>query len=570
MKPEPDLARLSNLLPHGTLSFADCIQLIESDGRLTPSRRRDMASALRRLAKALGEDPQSLHAALSHVQPRVARLVPAQLRIKPKTWQNILSNARAAFEHCGQGGRLRSHLADLSPDWQGLWKELLALNDMGLRTGLRRFVTWLDRSGIRPEAVTDADVEAYHLALVAGEIVKDAREVAAQARYAWNRAVRRVPGWPERELTTPRSGAFYGLPLDHFPASFRAELDALRSAWLSPDPLDPKAPARPLRPATVKHQTGQITRIASALVHAGLDVDRISSLSVLTERSNVELAFRWLHNRFGAELTRGLSNLARSLDLIVEYHSDLDETPRQEVRQMLRKLQLRRMAGMTDKNRERLQPLTDPVMRTRLYALPDLLWEEAVGKEAQKPYKASLLRELSLALSILSYCPIRLRNLVELDIKANIRRIGRRDALLFIAGKAVKNGRTLEYPLSPEILQRIDQHVAKRSGVLCPAGTLWLFPRRDGAAPLSPASLGNRITAVIRERLGIAINAHLYRHLGATVMLEHSPGSFDMVRLLLGHSHLSNTIDTYAGLSSTSAAASYARQVEDLKRKGQR
>jgi integrase len=418
--------------------------------------------------------------------------------------------------------------------------------------------------------VTEAEVEAYHFALIAGEIVKDPREVASQARYAWNRAVRRVPGWPERELTTPRSGIFYGLPLDHFPASFRAELDALRSAWLFPDPLDPKAPARPLRPATVKHQLGQITRIASALVNAGFPQERITTLAVLTERPNVELAFRWLHNHFGGEVTRGLSNLARTLDLVATHHGDRDEKRLHEVRQMLGKLRQRRPVGMTDKNRERLQPLSDQGVLAHLYMLPDLLWEEAANLVASKPYKACLLRELSLALSILSYCPIRLRNLIELDINANIRRIGRRKALLFIPGSTVKNGKTLEFHLPEEILHRIDLHVARRAGRLCPAGTPWLFPRRDGGAPLSTALLGNRITAVIRERLGIAVNAHLFRHIAANVILEENPGGFDIARLVLGHSHLSNTIDTYAGLSSTSAAASYARQVEDIKRKGQR
>lgn len=45
------------LLPHQTPKFSDIIDRIGADTTLTHTRKRDMISGLKRVAKALGKDP---------------------------------------------------------------------------------------------------------------------------------------------------------------------------------------------------------------------------------------------------------------------------------------------------------------------------------------------------------------------------------------------------------------------------------------------------------------------------------------------------------------------------------
>jgi hypothetical protein len=57
---DPNLA-LQATLPVDVPSLSDAVERIANDADLPPTRRRDMASALRSIAKALGRPPYAIH-----------------------------------------------------------------------------------------------------------------------------------------------------------------------------------------------------------------------------------------------------------------------------------------------------------------------------------------------------------------------------------------------------------------------------------------------------------------------------------------------------------------------------
>ena len=103
-------------VPRSAPNFADCILRIQGDDSLDPFRRRDLASGLRLLAEAMQSDPATTPADPTWLQPRIAAIAPVMLDLKPKTWANILSNARTALATCGVVEKA-IRLNDLSPLW---------------------------------------------------------------------------------------------------------------------------------------------------------------------------------------------------------------------------------------------------------------------------------------------------------------------------------------------------------------------------------------------------------------------------------------------------------------------
>lgn len=114
----------------------------------------------------------------------------------------------------------------------------------------------------------------------------------------------------------------------------------------------------------------------------------------------------------------------------------------------------------------------------------------------------------------------------------------------------------------------VDRHLKTRSPELCPAGSSWLFPRRNGLAPMSPQELSQRIGRTIERETGLVVNGHLFRHFAVMIWLDANPGAYEVARRLLGHSAVSHTINLYSGLEVRSATAAFARLITARKGAG--
>ena len=62
------------LMPAGTPTFADITQKLDADPDLSDLRRRDLVSGLRRVAKALGRQPEETFAEPNWLRPLLSRV----------------------------------------------------------------------------------------------------------------------------------------------------------------------------------------------------------------------------------------------------------------------------------------------------------------------------------------------------------------------------------------------------------------------------------------------------------------------------------------------------------------
>lgn len=546
-----------------TPTLADVLAFVASEPDLTPTRRRDLASGLRRVAKAIGWAVGDTPTDPIWLRTRIARVVPADIGMSPKSWANAVSDARAALAAFGIVERRRAPSTPLTEDWQDLWQGLLTLDDRSLTIGLGRLVRFLSRIGVDPADVSGVHADWFREAVEMNELRKNPAEALRAATFAWNRAIGRVPGWPAQSLTVPRSDYTYVIPLPCYPPSFAEDLERYAQSLAHPDPLDPDARTAPMRPASVANRRGLAHRFASALVHAGVEPGQIRDLATLVQPDTARRGLTWLLERKGNETSQGIGDQAIALAQLARRYVRVSKTVQDELDGFALRLLPARAPGLTDKNRERLRPLEDPATLRALLLLPERLAERAKMMDG---VAAAREMEVAVAVAILIAAPIRRKNLVELHLNRNLRRLRGGKAVLVYDASEVKNRRSLEIELPKETVALIDRHLKIYRPHLVPGGTDWLFPRRDGQASIEPGLLAKRVCATIRRDLGLEINLHLFRHIAALTWLRAKPGHYEVARRLLGHAELSSTLNAYAGHEAGTATRLFAEVVDAARR----
>lgn len=548
---------LDFILP-GTLMFSDVIDKLLADGDLSEARRRDLVSALRRLAKALGRPPEDVACDTRWLQRRLGKISPAALGITTKTWQNAVSDARAAMSRVGIIERKINHIYDLAPEWHRLWSLVLASKDRTLQPSLCRFVHFLNRRGVLPDEVAQEHADAFLQAIEANEISKSPQVAYRAAVNGWNLAGRRLDAWPKTPLSLPSRQVRYILDFERFPVSFQSSYEDLFRRMTEVDPFADTGPVKPVRPATLKQYRRQLLRFASDLVHSGIAIEEVSDVHCLLTPAMAERGLRHMLARNGNETNRSIaemSGLLRNLGRIL----DLPEDRRKALQRLAARTALPPQKGMTRKNRNRLLILQDDRQTDRLLNFPEVLLRKAA--QMRQPFGRGLAQEDAIAIAILLVCPLRIQNLSAIHLERNLQRPGDGRAFLVFEDGETKTTRPIQFELPQDVLRTIDRHLKNRSPKMCPPGTPWLFPRRDGKGPVDPNQLSQRLAKRVRKETGLEVNAHLFRHFDVMLWLDAKPGAYEAARHLLGHSSVSHTINMYSGLESTSAIKAFSEVV---------
>jgi integrase len=76
-----------------------------------------------------------------------------------------------------------------------------------------------------------------------------------------------------------------------------------------------------------------------------------------------------------------------------------------------------------------------------------------------------------------------------------------------------------------------------------------------------------RVLMADKKEIGLTINMHLFRHIAAQIWLHSHPGQHEVVKRLLGHSALSQTLNVYAGFEAGTSARLFAEVIEAARRK---
>lgn len=551
-------------MPMTTPMFTDLILTLENDRNLKATRRRDMISGLRRVAKAIGRTPQDVPCNSRWLQPRLAKIAPAALGLSKKAWQNAVSDARSAMIHVGIVERRHNRCSDLSPAWQALWISLLASpHNKTLQASLCRFVHFVNNRTVAPDEVRREHADLYRDAMIHNEISKCPDVAYRAAINGWNLAARKLAGWPTTLLPLERRQKIISFQANEFPKPFLSDLEKLMFQFSHPDPFGENSRAKPLRPATIEQYRRQIVRFASDVVHSGVPIEEINCIAALLDPELVERGLRQMLLRTENRATIMVSEAAALLRNLSKITGQSEEIQKQ-LAKFARQVAAAPQRGMTRKNRDRLRVLQNEKNMHQLLHLPQRVFTHPPQGKAND-YTKALAREDAVAIAILLVCPIRIKNLAGIHLEHHIQRPGDGRAYLVLTEDDLKNERSLEFELPTEVIRMIDRHMVTRCPQMCPPGTPWLFPRRDGQAAMLPSQLASRIAKRVRNETGLEVNAHLFRHIAVMNWLDANPGGYEVARRLLGHSEVSHTINFYSGLEVKSATRAFADLIETKK-----
>jgi integrase len=492
------------------------------------------------------------------LQPQIVDVSPVAIGISPKTWSNHLSDLRSAIALLDREKPRVNRRKDLTEEWQGIFEQLVCADVTSVRYSISGFIFFLNRMGIAPANVSNADALAYRDDLIATQLRKDPEETYRKTIAGWNRAAKAHGFWPQQRLSAPTRQKKIRPATGELSASFTADLDAYLSQLKKPDLFASNQLKRALRPATITARRNQIFLFAGALMNAGVKAEALAGLQNIVNYENVRLGLEWLIDDNNGVPRSSHASLASNLVSIAE---DYLCRPSEEVvalRKLAGKLKERfpRRRGMTEKNLARLRPFRDTEVLQRLFALPDVLFAKGL-RNASKPQGLIAMRD-AIMLAILRNFAIRRQNLLNFTIEENIERQRNGKAFLVFREKEVKNHRLLEFEIPPALLTMIDQYLALRPY------SRWLFPSPKGDQPLNPTYVSSRVPKLIHRELGVEMNVHFARHLAAFAFLSFRPGHYEELRRLLGHSATSVTLDVYAGFETDAVGRRYSEHIQEV------
>ena len=548
-------------------SLADVQAMIEADRNTDVRRRKEYSGAIRTVCDVLERPAEAVPSSMPEIHRLLQTVPPAVHRRSRKTVDNAKSRIKAALGHYLGGGNVPPRGYALDPAWAVLHE---VLGDPRLRNGLSRLIRFASYWGVAPENMNDEVLERIITAVGQANWGRDARLLQRRAATLWNEAAEIIPGWPQARLTSPSPPARPShLPLTAFPDSFRDDAAAYLRWASGADPFASGAPLRPLKPSTLRLRRDQLRIAVSVLAQHRGGPDAVRDLATLVEPDHVKVILTALleatNDRRPTAFIRGLGRMLRAVaqHWVKSSSADIDELTR-----MQKKLGSDR-TGLTDKNRALVRQFEDQRVLTQLLALPDAL-RKRVSTRRLSPARRLQQVRIALAIDLLLVAPIRLNNLACLQIDRNLQWPNGRDGAVYLTldESETKNAQPLEYPLPDRTRNVLHDYLDRYRPHVDAHGAPWLFVHLDGS-PVTSQTLRDGITKAIKRELGVAMTPHQFRHLAASIALDHQPGALGLVKDLLGHKNLKTTANFYAGMRTRQAGRAYdkilaARRDPDL------
>ncbi len=535
-------------------SLNNVLKHLATSTSLSNMRKRDLRSAVSRIADMLESTPERLPANIKQLKPLVSKIHPAQNYISAKTLQNLNSNLLAAVRHFLATEKPVHLRKKLSSNWHHIYSQL---PDKHFNSGLSRFVHFNSDRHIDPGNVNDETVSAFVQDLTDNSFIADKKrnDIHRRTTRLWNEISSIVSDWPNQKLTVPDHRKPRGTyPPTDFPTAFQDDV-ASYLVWLEDkDALAEDRPPGRCKPRTISFRRSQIQLAASALVMQGRNIDEVKSLSDLVETEAVKDILRQYLDKNDDEPTSFIQGLAITLVSIAQYWVKVPNDLLSKIKRVKRQLGGQRV-GVTDKNRHMLLHFTDDHNRRLLLQLPDRLMQLAAR---QPTAKAAITTQKAIAIEMLLMAPIRMANLINLRFDQHLIKPGgnRGQYHLVLSEHETKNEQSYEVRLPKQLTEYIDRYQTYLLPAIINTPNPYLFPNKL-TGHKAQATLSQQIKETITKYTGLDLTGHQFRHLSGLFFLEENPGQYESVRQLLGHKHIKTTIAFYTGMNTKEATRVY-------------
>lgn len=529
--------------------------------KVTAVQRRDMKSAVQTLCRLIGQPPSAVPANVAWIHVRLRRIHPAQVGLSAKRLKNIRADVLKALELCGASRSRSDWLSAPSQPWTDL---LAQLRDPRDAWKLTQFAQYCSALGVTPEGVENGHIKGLLAALTEETFLDNPTVKVSTIVSVWNRLRQTQPGWPQITLKFPRKKEPWTFPIEAFPESFQGEVARWIDRLSNPDIFSGEGPAKPLRPASLKYQRFNIQQMASAIVRSGTPIGEMVNLGCLVDLEKLKAGLRYYMSRFEGKPTGSTHKLVSCVKSIARHHLKVADDQMRDLSSLSSRIAAR-VGGSRTKNQERLEQLEDEANLALLLHLPARLVARA-SRSDLRAHRRALLVQAALAIEILLHAPMRIGNLVGLNLEHHVRRAevkGAPSIILSIPGEEVKNGRPLSFELTGDTLALFDLYVRDYRPTLLTAPSDFLFPARDGGAKWT-ISLSKLIKDTIREYTGLTIHAHLFRSIAGKILMLSNPGDFATLSHVIGDT-LQTTMKSYAQFEQKNAVRHYQASVTEAR-----
>lgn len=534
-------------------TLASAITVLEQKDGLTQNQRRDMISAINRVATYLHRSPADFPTDAPTLRKQLATIHPSQAGVSAKSLSNVKTALTKALQVTG-------HLPPTDPKanpneaWEGFLShctgKLQAL-------AFSRLINYCVSRSFDPDGVTDELMSAFQGHLDARLLGKDPAKLCKELAQAWNGIVTRH-NLPLASLTYEKNTQFRTRPLSSYPASLQDEIKTYLGRLSHADMFDEDGPADPLRPTSLRNTEAHLRQYLDALAASGRRAETFTSLGDVITAEDMSLAFNAINDRRDTNATPvGLHNIAATLVAMARHHIKVAPEKLDAISRIKKKV-APKVSGMSKKNHELLLQFNDWRNVVSLISLPDVLMERAMANSTSRTY--ALLAMHSATIAILLSCPMRVKNLAALDLDRHLfpQRNGTHTTYTIrIDGAEVKNGESIVVVLNPHNSQLLHRYITRFRSLISVASGTAVFPKASDGSPRGPDNFSNALKAQIYRETGLTVHTHLFRHITAMLYLRERPEGFETVRRLLKHKQLQTTMDFYAPLSNQWAHEHY-------------
>jgi integrase len=542
-------------------SFVEAIAAIEEAADLSKSIKGHWVCSLRQIAKWLDRPFEMVPARWTSIRLPVGQLHHARVGVTAKTVANHKSNVAAALRWFGKEHNVPSRGVTLSAKWAVLRD---GIGESGGRVWLSGLLRYFSGRSLVPASVGDAVVTDYLRYRAETTSLATSSMAHRSIARAWNASAIEIPAWPAHRLTEPPVKAQEGPAWEEFPAGLRRDIDkylaGLGKIRRGPDGKR----SRPCSPKTIKTRRAELVAVARMAVRIGTPIESLKSLAVLVHPDVAEpvLDAYWKNN--GAEPKVYTIDLAWKL-LSLARQTGLDEAAIERLDDIRAALEEHRHGGLTGKNLALIRQVLTEGIWSEVVSLPNALMRQARADQAHAPVKAAVTAQLAVAIAILSFAPVRLTNLVSIELEKNLIKPGGPESpfWLVFSHYDVKNRVNLEFTFDEGLTRLIDEYIHEfRPTLLRSSNAGWLFPGVAGE-PKTANMFSTQIKERIQKATGVQMTVHQFRHACAAIYLKHRPGEYETVKRLLRHRNIQTTINFYCGLETTQANEAFGKIIRE-------
>jgi integrase len=540
-------------------TFSVAMTAIEDAADLSASVKRHWVCSLRQIAKWLDRPVEVTPARWTAIRLPVGQLHHARLGVTAKTVANHKSNVAAALRWFGKEYNVPSRGVALSAEWAVLRD---GIGDRGRRARLYGLMRYCSGRGLMPASVDDAVVVDYLRYRAETTSLATGSAAHRSIARAWNASAN--PDWPAHRLTEPPARAQKRLAWEEFPEGLRRDVDeyltGLGKIRRGPDGKR----SRPCSPKTIKTRRAELVAVARMAVKIGTPIESLKSLAVLVHPDVAEPVLNAYWENNGVEPKVYTIDLAWKL-LSLARQTVLDEAAIERLDDIRSLLEEHRHGGLTGKNLALIRQVLTEGIWSEVVSLPNALMRQARADQPHAPVKAAVTAQLAVAIAILTFAPVRLANLVSIDLGKNLIKPGGPDSpfWLIFPHYDVKNRVDLEFTFDEALTTLIDEYIHEfRPTLVRGSNAAWLFPGVAGE-PKTANMFGTQITERIQKATGVRITVHQFRHACAAIYLRHQPGDYETVKRLLGHRNIQTTINFYCGLETTQANEAFGKIIRE-------